>query len=52
VVDGGEFAGDPAAAAATTSHWLEHASAAAGRLAHALDQAQQALAYAATADPD
>lgn len=47
VVDGGEFTGDPAAAIATASHWLERASAAAGQLAHALDQAQQATAYLA-----
>lgn len=51
VIDGGEFAGDPAAAAATTSHWLEHAGALAGQLGHALDQAQQALTYAAATDP-
>jgi hypothetical protein len=50
VIDGGEFSGDPAAAIATASHWLEQASAAAGQLAHALDQGQQAIAYAAAAD--
>lgn len=47
VVDGGEFTGDPFAAAAAASHWLEHARAAADRLHHTLDQAQQATAYLA-----
>lgn len=51
-IDGGEFAGDPQAAAATASHWLEHAGALAGQLSHALDTAQQAATYAAATDPD
>lgn len=46
-VDGGEFAGDPEAAAAATSCWLEQARAAAHRLAHTLGQAQQATAWLA-----
>jgi hypothetical protein len=47
MVDGGEFAGDPAAAAAAASHWLDHARINAAALHHALDAAQQATAYLA-----
>jgi hypothetical protein len=47
VIDGGEFAGDPATAAAAASHWLDQAQACAARLHHTLDQAQQATAYLA-----
>jgi hypothetical protein len=42
VVDG-EHAGDPVAVAAVAGHWLQVARTAAGHLAHATDQAQQAL---------
>lgn len=52
VVDGGEYAGDPAAAAAVTSHWLEAATTAASQLHHALDRAQQATAFLAAAGDD
>ena len=51
-VDGGEFTGDPAAAAAAASHWLDQAQSCAGRLHHALDQAQQTAAYLAATDLD
>lgn len=47
VVDGGQFAGDPQAAAATASHWLEHAASLAAQLGHTVDQAQQAVAFLA-----
>jgi hypothetical protein len=50
-VDGGEYAGDPQAAAAVTSHWLDEARAHAAQLHHALDAAQQAVAFLA-ADTD
>lgn len=52
VIDGGEFTGDPQAAAAAARHWLDRAAAHAGQLGHALDAAQQAVAYAAATDPD
>lgn len=53
VIDGGQFVGDPPAAAAAASCWLDRAGTAAARLAHVLDAAQQAIAYAATTnDPD
>jgi hypothetical protein len=51
-VDGGEYAGDPQAAAAGTSHWLDQAGVAAHRLADCLDQAQQATAYLAASTDD
>ena len=51
VIDGGEFAGDPAAAAAAAGHWLDQARGYADRLHRVLDQAQQALAYAAATEP-
>jgi hypothetical protein len=46
-VDGGDYAGDPQAAAAVASHWLDHARINAAALHHALDAAQQAVAYMA-----
>jgi hypothetical protein len=51
-VDGGEYAGDPQAAAAVASHWLETARAHAAQLGHALDAAQQATAHLAASSDD
>jgi hypothetical protein len=50
VVAGGDYAGDPQAAAAVASHWLDHARINAAALHHALDAAQQAVAFMATSD--
>lgn len=50
--DGGEYAGDPQAAAAVASHWLDTARAAADALHCALDAAQQASAYFAASSAD
>jgi hypothetical protein len=52
VVDAGEYACDPQAAAAVASHWLDQATTAAEALHRALDQAQQASAYLATSSAD
>ena len=50
-IEGGEFAGDPEAAAAVTSvYLLEEAAPAAQRLYEQLDRAQQALAFASFTD--
>jgi hypothetical protein len=48
IVDG-DYAGDPAAVAAITGHWLAAATGAATELAHRVDQAQQTLTWAAPA---
>ncbi len=52
VVDGGEYVGDPQAAAAVTSHWLDQARIVADRLHHTLDRAQQAAAHLAAAETE
>jgi hypothetical protein len=52
VVAGGDYADDPQAAAAVASHWLDHARINAAALHHALDAAQQAVAYMSASDPD
>jgi hypothetical protein len=49
IVDGPNV-GDPAAVAAITGHWLAAAAGAAHELAHRVNAAQQALAYAARPD--
>lgn len=46
-VDGGAYVGDPQAAAAVASHWLDTATTAADQLHRALDSAQQATAHLA-----
>lgn len=50
IVDGPN-ASDPAAVGAIAGHWLAAASGAAGELAHRVDQAQQALTWAAPTQP-
>lgn len=50
IVDGPN-AGDPAAAGAIAGHWLAAASGAADELARRVDQAQQALTWAAPTQP-
>jgi hypothetical protein len=52
VVAGGDYADDPQAAAAVASHWLDHARTNAAALHHALDAAQQAVAFMSASDPD
>ena len=54
VVDGEHTGdvGDPVVVATVAGHWLEVARTAADGLADATDQAQQALAWAATPEPD
>lgn len=49
IVDG-EHRGDPVAVAAVTGHWLAASAGAAIELAHRVDQAQQALTWAARAE--
>ena len=49
-VDGGAYVGDPQAAAAVTSHYLDQAATAAHTLHRALDAAQQATAHLASDD--
>ena len=50
-ITAGEPAGDPVAAITTTALWLDRATDAADALRRALDQAQAALACAASTDP-
>jgi hypothetical protein len=52
VVAGGDYADDPQAAAAVASHWLDRARINAAALHHALDAAQQAVAFMSASDPD
>jgi hypothetical protein len=52
VIVAGEHCGDPAAAVSITRRHLDAAAAAAGRLQHALDAAQQALTWAAASPPE
>ena len=51
VIINGKQKDDPVAAAVIVGHWLANARAAAGQLAHGLDAAQQALTWAAAANP-
>ena len=51
IVDG-EFVGDPQAAAAVVSHWLQAATTAAGQLHRSLDAAQNTLTWAAATEED
>ena len=46
-VGAGAFTDDPVAAVTATGVWLDQSAAAAGRLRHALDQAQHGLAHLA-----
>lgn len=50
IVDGPDV-GDPAAGGAIAGHWLAAASGAADELARRVDQAQQALTWAAPTQP-
>ncbi len=51
VIVDGPNTGDPAAVGAITGHWLAAASGAADELARRVDQAQQALTWAAPTQP-